>query len=400
MRDYFEKLAVKVKKYTKKYAEHPRKAALKLAYWNFICCFRKLHPAIHIEQNNAPSSSSEKIHHTIAIRIRGGIGDQIIGCNYAWNVAKKFPELKIDIYTRKEIHNRFISEKIWNGKIFDEHINIIQDNYDALIQLDRYPHIIFINDHAASQLGKFMDYISILKDFKNRFNSFFDYGTRFDGVSATYSSIIAKKRIQQPDINNFLSIKEEFSYNPPIKYTDICKKYNLTPGKFITIHRGCDTNHTSNSMKLWPLHYYNILIKNIKYSFPDITIVQMGVNSERCPDMEKVDCNLVGKTTLDDVCTLLKYSRLHIDSEGGFVHMRHALKGGRSVVLFGPTAKDFFGYSENINLRSDICPHSCEHIIQKWDTICIKNNTQEPLCMHSLHPEDVLSAVLMELNNV
>lgn len=35
---------------------------------------------------------------------------------------------------------------------------------------------------------------------------------------------------------------------------------------------------------------------------------------------------------------ILKHAKLHIDSEGGLVHLRHAIKGGPSVVLFGPTS--------------------------------------------------------------
>ena len=275
-----------------------------------------------------------------------------------------------------------------------------EDDYDIVIQLDRYPHILSMNTEALPQLGNFNQYIQLLQEFKNKFKSFFDYGTRFDGVTAAYASIIGKKRIQQADINDFLSIKEEFSYIPPVVYTEICSRYGLSQGEFITLHRGCDTNHTASSMKLWPMEHYNTLIRYIKAAFPHLAIVQMGVNSERCPDMEGIDCNLVGKTSFEDVCTLLRYSRLHIDSEGGFVHMRHALRGGRSVVLFGPTSREFFGYSENINLRSRACPLSCEHILQKWDTICIKNNSTEPLCMQMLNPEDVIPYIVKEINHV
>ena len=41
MKNYFEKLQSKVDKYKNKYAQRPRKAAFKLAWWNFKCIFKK-----------------------------------------------------------------------------------------------------------------------------------------------------------------------------------------------------------------------------------------------------------------------------------------------------------------------------------------------------------------------
>ncbi len=406
MRNYFEKLNCKVEKYTKKYSKHPKKAALRLALWNILCCFRTMHSDTehNINKNNDTNISNinintNVIHHRIAILIKGGIGDQIIGCNYAHILSKRYPEIKMDLYIKKVLHDTFIDPLTWNGRVYEEKEKLLEHAYDVVIQLDRYPHILFKESEALPKLQGFIYYINMLQKFKHCFNNFFAYETRFDGMTAAYSSILGKKRIQQADINSFLSIEENFSYNPPVKYTDICERYNISHYNFITVHRGCDTTHTSNSMKLWPMKHYNALIENIKKRFPHIIIVQMGVNSQRCPAMEGIDVNLVGKTSFADVCSLLKYSFLHIDSEGGFVHIRHALNGGRSVVLFGPTSKDFFGYSENINLRSDACPYPCEHIIPEWDQICIKNNSSCPECMYALHPEYVLPFVLSEISH-
>ena len=344
-------------------------------------------------------SEEEKARQHIAVRLCGGIGDQLIGCNYLYHLAKKFPKLRIDVYARKEIHGRFIDAKKWNGTLLEPCKNI-PEHYDAIIQLDRYPHVISLNGRVLPQLDGFSSYVSELENFRQKYSRFFDYGTRLDGMTAVYSIIMGKKRIQQADINNILGIGEEFSYELPYAKTDVCQVYGLMPGKFITIHRGCDANHTANSIKLWPQEYYDTLVAGIKALYPDITVVQLGVNEERCPAMKNIDRNLVGKTSLDDVLVILKNSVLHIDSEGGFVHMRHALKAGKSIVLFGATSKEFYGYSENINLRSSLCPMSCEHVMEKWDTYCHISRSESPACMRSLLPEDVLSAVVKELRHV
>ena len=59
MRNYFEKLNGKVEKYTKKYSKHPKKAALRLALWNILCCFRTMHSDTehNINKNNDTKSA-------------------------------------------------------------------------------------------------------------------------------------------------------------------------------------------------------------------------------------------------------------------------------------------------------------------------------------------------------
>lgn len=395
MRDYFRKLEEKSRKYSHKYAGRPRKAALKLAFWNLACSFRR-HPTLKksVSESFPAMRPAKKI---IAVNIMGGIGDLLIGCNYVYCLSRKFPELSIHVHSRKEIVERFLSEDIWNGTIIDCSQKLREEDYDAVFDLSRYPKVISLDAQAVFQLGDFAEYIEGLQAFRVRYPHFLASRTTFDGMTAVYSSILGKKRIQQADVGDMLGIEEEFAYQLPYAKTDICEASGLVPGRFITVHRGCDTTHTANSIKLWPLEHYDALIEGLKERFPDIPVVQLGINEERCPAMKGVDLNLVGRTSLDDVLMLLEKSRLHIDSEGGYVHMRHALRGGTSIVLFGPTLKEFFGYSENINLRSSVCPQSCEHIMEKWDTYCHLSRSEVPACMNGLLPEDVLAAVIEEL---
>lgn len=83
---------------------------------------------------------------------------------------------------------------------------------------------------------------------------------------------------------------------------------------------------------------------------------------------------------------------MHIDTEGGLVHLRHALGGGPSVVLFGPTSPQVYGYKENLNLRSDKCSVPCEWVVDDWLTRCPRR-TDKHLCMCSLSPEYVAEQI-------
>lgn len=90
---------------------------------------------------------------------------------------------------------------------------------------------------------------------------------------------------------------------------------------------------------------------------------------------------------------IVNHAALLVDNEGGMVHLRHALRGGSSVVLFGPTSKAVFGYPENENISSSVCDHWCEWQIPDWQYVCARLGTPGHPCMDAIRTEDVLAAV-------
>ena len=114
--------------------------------------------------------------------------------------------------------------------------------------------------------------------------------------------------------------------------------------------------------------------------------------------MKNVHLNLAGKTSLDEIKAILKNSLLHIDGEGGLVHLRHALKAGPSCVLFGPSSPEVLGYSENINLSSGACPIHCEFYHDDWLKECVKN--LDCVCMKELKPDFVFTKISQYLSTL
>jgi ADP-heptose:LPS heptosyltransferase len=60
---------------------------------------------------------------------------------------------------------------------------------------------------------------------------------------------------------------------------------------------------------------------------------------------------------------------MHIDDEGGLVHMATAL-GTKCAVLFGPTPVGIFGYEQNINICADTCKE-CFGIVPYCDKLSL-----------------------------
>lgn len=346
-----------------------------------------------------PGSDLDSSKLNIGFLLGGGMGDYLIFFNYLFYFCNRFKTDNMHIETifdsGKNIATIFLVEgELTDAILSHPKTNEYFKNYDLFIQLSRYPHVKIKKMNKIKVFSpELLDYILSCEKFEIINPRYFtEY--KLDGQSASYSELLGIKRIQQPDVYGILGIKEEYDYKFPYnKYeTNYISDLGLIQKAYITIHRGCDIRYAKNATKLWPLDYYNILVKLIKKIYPEIKIVQIGVSHERCGDIDGIDLNLLGKTSIAQVSCLLKYSKLHIDNEGGMVHLRHALDAGPSIVLFGPTSESFFGYSENYNLRGTGCAHWCEWISDNWMHKCLQGYS-EPPCMLSIVPSMVMEKV-------
>lgn len=91
--------------------------------------------------------------------------------------------------------------------------------------------------------------------------------------------------------------------------------------------------------------------------------------------------------------TILRGALFHVDMEGGLPIFNQHL-GGKSVVLFGPTAIENQGRSFNLNLRSGTCTPCYEWgtykyklAVKKEDLLCGGH------CMKDLKPEYVVEQI-------
>lgn len=62
-----------------------------------------------------------------------------------------------------------------------------------------------------------------------------------------------------------------------------------------------------------------------KFRFTELKIVQCRIDPKQIPQMQNADVNLVGRTSMEELKSLLKNNLLYIDNEGELVHLRHAL---------------------------------------------------------------------------
>jgi len=171
--------------------------------------------------------------------------------------------------------------------------------------------------------------------------------------------------------------------------------HGLTEKNYITVQDGWDANFAvpdHRPTKAWRIEAWVELVELLKQEIPKMKIVQLG-SPKSGAAIAGVDVNLRGHASLAEAFAVLKHAALHIDTEGGLVHVAHAL-GTRSLVLFGPTNAKFFGYADNINLVPPC--HDCWWLKADWMRQCIRGLVQ-PECMLHHAPRDVAQAVIASL---
>lgn len=354
-----------------------------------------------LSDSDMPHLDDTKIN--IGFLICGGLGDIVIALNYIWYFANKFKteNINIDLFIRNDINFvKCVLKELnfadrWfttfrDGKYYD-----IRDEYshkyDVYIRLVRMPEVLHYKTDKIDRNSMLINYLETLKSFKAKNNDVY----KNDNIATQYSVVQGKNRIQQPDINGYLGIKDFYGYTVPVHINEyeFLNKYGLLGKKFVTVHNEVDFRLPPDSPKIWSNANYEELIAKLKTKYPDLIFVQIGNSTERSPKMAGIDVYPVGELSMEETKCLLKNAWLHIDIEGGFVHLHQALNSkGTAVVLFGPTNPVFYGYKNNINIFMNKCP-CCENITSNWYRCCLRDDNRN-ICMKSITPNIVFERIV------
>lgn len=339
---------------------------------------------------------------SIAFVSCGGVGNLIIHANFIKSFRDFFLHENFEIvvfgHPYKDINEAVFYKQNWVDKVYN--YNAVERTlpYDACINLHYFPQVAGCKSVVMEEIPNMYDLLMFWKK-EIKDNCLKDYlfiNTNYN-INASIEAIIKNKTcLNIADIGGKLGITNDYLFKMINRKNLISTlyKFGLEKRKFITLQRGVNPfSGVKETPRLWPLEYYNQLVKLLKKVFPDVLLVQLGENKDRCSEIKGIDINLVGKTDIEDLKVLLQFSWLHIDGECGMVHMRKALGGGPSVVMFGQTIKKFLGYEGNINISTDSCPVPCSRLTDDWQWRCARGDNK-PRCMYSITPEIVIKEII------
>ncbi len=341
---------------------------------------------------------------SIAVIFYGGLGDYIIGKNWLYHLDEQaglsgagamidayFSPNTLDnaraVFADSSLVRSILPIDTSDPELVDLCI------YDLVLGYSIFPIVRYMNKDLLSKNEKLFSYASRLKVFGDEhYNTgFFSSHDFCRTVSSLFSLFPNRKYHELYDVLNDLHNTGTYhcSYSIMIDEEQYLSGLGLKNNRFITVNTGANEEYTRKpGTRTWSHSNWVKLIALLKENISsDIKIVRMGLADPGGTDTE-ADLDLCGMTSVEQAKVLLKNALVHIDYEGGLVHLRHVLCGKPSVVLHGPTSIERYGYAENTAIRSEKCPMACEWSSRDWLNVC--HYDKDPLvCMRSITPGHV-----------
>lgn len=325
-----------------------------------------------------------------AFLLDGSLGDYVVLLKIIETISDIYPNNEVDIFVPK---NKLVFAKtvFFNHKeIYGYYPNRFHGRYvkfyDFGIKTTHYTSVKYIDEQRVKRLSiQLYDKLIALRKSDKYFSC---------GVDKDYYSFIMRCKFW--GLNRYTAIGNAGILPIHDKHVKIYlnNEYKdkfertITFPKYITTNYGVDMV----KIKLWPKEYLETLFNLIKSYRPDIRIIQLG--GQDAVKLKNVDKYVLGGS-FEFTKYILKNSMLHIDCEGGLVHLATQL-GTKCVVIAGPTPIWYYGYEENINIVATICK-DCTGVVPYWYERCMRGY-EKPECMYSIKPQYVFERIKSEID--
>lgn len=325
---------------------------------------------------------------SIMVNYDGGLGDNIARLPFINMLITEIPDCCIDLYRVGNVE--FVKYLLtgYTNINFITSQSGIKENYDLAI--DGIPRSIQIINFKEEAFEK--RYVGFIEKIRRLIE--INRNERFDWNTPPY---VFWKRYMYKGYTFYTSqscygifdITEQVTI-PLLKEGEEHFE-QLKLKKYITIGGGNGVSSDVLISKSWNMRCFEELTALIHDEYKDLEVIQVGAK-ENCL-YKNMDKYIMGYP-YEDVAWILKKSILHIDIDGGLVHLASQL-GTKCLVLFGPTDKNYWGYKNNINISSDACA-PC-YGLGSINYSCVKGY-DEPECMKKIVPSKVFYIVKDYLN--
>jgi len=357
---------------------------LKREYPKVFRTFRRWDPSCYVEPV------------FVALWITGGVGDAVIIARLLTALALEAAgdDYVVDLFYQKPENIRFLFQKQGRVRavIDDMFFERTRQKYDLSGRVNQF---VYFDIEAANwpkmiaRAPKLCDAVRSSERRGKEFDLFIQHHPSLDGVFADSAVRIGCLR------HTFLHHLTGLSLAEPNLEIEVdqeaLSRFGLVPGAYLTVHDGWDAEYrlvAKRPTKAYPARLWEETVVLIKRELPGISIVQLGGNTGQT--IARVDVDLREKTTLQEVAAILQKALVHVDTESGLVHLARCL-GTTSVVLFGPTNPNYFGYQENRNIVSSSCGN-CWWSTDTWMDACPRG-LSTPACLDSIAPAKVAAEV-------
>ncbi len=337
----------------------------------------------------------------VAIEIKGGLGDHVIAARFLRDLCARVGYFRFDIYSsRTEVAEWLFGSLPQLNRLYNAYLEWEANfrNYPLAMSITDF---VLIHESSARWREAFKENRKLATICETIIRSRSVIEHHIDRHPATCHQLALEAVARKKNRCTLPHSLAGISYGGDLLDVDldrnVDRRFRL-PKDYITVHNGTDVAYMIDgrpigditSTKVYP-HFAEV-IAQLKEDLPDIRVVQLG--GSNCKAITGIDLDLIGKTTLRETAGIIAGSRLHLDSEGGLVHLAASL-GTKSCVIFGPTPADYFAYPSNINLEPLFCGN-CWYIKGDWMRDCPRGYG-EPRCLTTMPPKLVAEAMVGHL---
>ncbi|HEY7548371.1 MAG TPA: glycosyltransferase family 9 protein, partial [Hyphomicrobiaceae bacterium] len=324
----------------------------------------------------------------LAIKISGGIGDYIVIARFVRDLVEE--ELfDFDIYCANESGADWVFSSIPGFRdTFSEFLfEGLAPSYSLALSVSQFAAVYHVQRGTLDGHQRLKKVVYNLSRSCLEIEAIVEHHPHLDGFLGQKAVFTNFNRA------NFLHGMAGIAYRGPELglscNLSVFEQLGLGSQAYVTINNGFDPGFIvtrAQATKCYP--HCEELVRRFKKIFPGVRVVQIGTATSTA--IESADVDLIGRTTLQQAAGLLSGAQLHIDNEGGLVHIARSL-GVRSCVIFGPTSLDYFAYPDNINIRPTFCG-GCWWVNSTWMDVCPRG-FETARCMSTQKPEDIVAAI-------
>lgn len=329
----------------------------------------------------------------VSTQVTGGLGDAIVVARFLRDLGAVTGGIGFEIFTSQPVMASWIFGAVpgFRTARYDLLFDHLSSSYDVTLTTNQ-----FVAVHAERTRWRTLDpelatVLTRMMRYRPEIEVYIQHHPRLDNGLARKAVFAGADR--RTYLHHIAGIPYGGDGLPVAVDASAPGRFGLTGRPYVTVHNGFDAGFvitSARATKCYP--HFDRVVAGLKAALPDLLVVQLGTStSEPIPG---VDLDLIGRTSLRESGGIIAGARLHIDNEGGLVHLAAAL-GVRSAVVFGPTPSDYFGYPGNIAIDPPVCG-DCWWIDEHWMSRCPRG-LAVPECTHAQAPEAVLARLLPAL---
>mgnify|MGYP000004869683 FL=1 len=324
----------------------------------------------------------------IAFYPTGGFGDYIISSKLLDEILLS-TVCRIDVYCENMVFGNAIYGTRPGVRVLPyESLRGNRSIYDVVLKVEHFVHVLSCNQYRLSKImPDFSDKIVRLGKMMQTIRPEIEQQWYREAMHFKICGFKGINRYTELKMGDVFRVSDQYAYvDLKEQYSECIEELGLESKTYITINRGADSmGRSTMQTKVWPQEHYEEFVRLFKKTYPNFKVVQLGTISNA--KIAGVDQYVLGRT-MEVTKWVLKKSLLHIDCEGGLVHLATQL-GTKCIVLFGPTPINMYAYPQNINLVSPKCSN-CMGTHKDWAFSCIKD-LGHALCMYDLNPKEVFN---------